>query len=225
VHSLSVKDSEENVKGQDIEVEFTGKNITPFGGLILFGKFFQALDIEKLVEEYLPLKKKRKGKYAIAVLFIALLHLILTGIERVSHSEVFKDDKTFKAISGIYEIASRSTYFRFLKSFHYPAIKLIQKIRDILFYSMWDITKGIKEVTLDFDLSVIPVFGKHQGAKIGYNPKRKGSPSYFPFFCFLFNLECIHGNFRGGWTPKGSEMVKFIEESIDKVKVKIKQLK
>ena len=39
-------------------------------------------------------------------------------------------------------------------------------------------------VTLEFDSSVIGVFGSQEGAAVGYNPEKTGPKSYHPRFCF-----------------------------------------
>lgn len=202
---------------EDIEVEFSGKNITPFGGVILFRKFFKAINLEKLIKEYVRIEK-RKSKYTISDLFLSLVYLILSGIERISHSEVFKDDEVFKKIIDIENLATRNTFWRFILKFNKIAIDGIKKINLILFYFFQDKIIKDKTITLDFDLHVIPVYGRKQRAKVGYNPKRKGYPSYMPFFCFIAEGNILlNAKYRSGKTPTGYEMRNFIRDSINKI--------
>jgi len=62
--------------------------------------------------------------------------------------------------------------------------------------------------TLDLDSTVVTVFGRQEGAEVGYNPRYRGKRSYDPLLCleanssFLWDTELRPGN-AGTWA--GSE--------------------
>ena len=213
---MNIQYNEKKVNPMSLSTEFSAKNLTPYGGMILFGKFFEVLGIRKWVEENIKIEKKRKSGYEIPDLFLGLLHLILSGIERISHAEVFKTDEAYKQIIGVTKIASYVTFWRFLRKFNMRNIVMIRRMNEFLLSSLCSIKK-YTEWILDFDLSVYPVFGKHKRATVGYNPKRKGAPSYYPMFCSIRNIKFIlHAKFRGGTTPSTSEVIEFLRDSINK---------
>jgi hypothetical protein len=95
---VNIANNEKRVNPLLIPVNFSGKNLTPYGGMILFGKFFEVIKIRKWCDEKIKIKKKRKSGYEISDLFLGLLYLILSGIERISHAEVFKTDEVYRQI-------------------------------------------------------------------------------------------------------------------------------
>lgn len=222
---MNIQNNEKKVNPLSISTEFTGKNLTPYGGMILFGKFFEVIKIRKWVDEKIKIKKKRNSGYEITDLFLSLLYLILSGIERISHAEVFKTDEVYRQIIGVVKVASSVTFWRFLRKFNLRNIVKIRQMNENLLSFLCKI-KQYTEWILDFDLSVYPVFGKHEGAEIGYNPKRKGSPSYYPLFCTIANLKYIlHAKFRGGLTPKTNEIIGFLRKSISVARKYVKKIK
>jgi hypothetical protein len=54
-------------------------------------------------------------------------------------------------------------------------------------------------VILDIDSTVLVLYGKQEGAKIGYNPIKRGRPSYHPLLCFEGQSKDFwHGELRPG---------------------------
>jgi hypothetical protein len=65
----------------------------------------------------------------------------------------------------------------------------------------------------DLDSTVVTVFGKQDGAEVGYNPRYRGKRSYNPLLCleanssFLWDAELRFGNAGNGkagplcWIP------------------------
>ena len=43
----------------------------------------------------------------------------------------------------------------------------------------------LRQVTLDLDSTVLTVYGKQGGARVGYNPHKPGKRSYHPLVCFI----------------------------------------
>ncbi len=70
-------------------------------------------------------------------------------------------------------------------------------------------------VTLEFDSSVIGVFGSQEGAAVGYNPEKKGQRSYHPLFCFLAETrEYLHHWFRCGNADSANGIEEFAKECL-----------
>ena len=55
-------------------------------------------------------------------------------------------------------------------------------MRDIRLKSQWE---GPLEVWLDYDDTVITLFGKQTDGEVAYNPRYKGRPSYKAKVCFI----------------------------------------
>jgi Transposase DDE domain group 1 len=74
--------------------------------------------------------------------------------------------------------------------------------------------------TLIFDLDsvVLTLYGQQQGARVGYNPKKKGRRSYHPLLCFEAHAqEFWHGSLRPGDTSANTGVIGFLERCRAKV--------
>ena len=58
----------------DIRVEFTGKNLTKFGGIQLLRKFLRHLNIKEELESAVGIEK-RDGKFSVGVMLVSLFML------------------------------------------------------------------------------------------------------------------------------------------------------
>ena len=82
-----------------VKVEFTGKNITPYGGIGLFRKFTQKLGVEKVLDKVSNIGGE-EGGYGVGKKIMSLVYGLVCGLERPSDTEVLKHDTVFKTIMG-----------------------------------------------------------------------------------------------------------------------------
>lgn len=89
-------------KHQDIvpKEEFTGKNLTRFGGVGLFRRFFERMDL-KTVLAVVEMSKRRKDDYSSLEMCICLLYGLMLGIFRPSHMKELTADKVCQKIAGL----------------------------------------------------------------------------------------------------------------------------
>jgi len=70
----------------------------------------------------------------------------------------------------------------------------------------------------DIDSSVFVIYGKAEGARVGYNPKKPGRRSYHPLFCFEAGFEEFwHGSLRPGNTGSSTGIFPFLNICLAKV--------
>ena len=63
----------------------------------------------------------------------------------------------------------------------------------------------------DVDSTVLVLYGSQEQAKVGYNPKKRGRPSYNPLFCFEgITKDYWHGELRPGDAPSGRGVVELL---------------
>jgi len=57
----------------------------------------------------------------------------------------------------------------------------------------------LRQGTLDLDSTVLTVYGKQEGARVGYNPHKRGKRSYHPLLCFIAETgDYLYGKLRRG---------------------------
>ena len=106
-----------------VKVEFSGRNITPYGGFGLFGKFVRKLGIERVLDKVAS--NTPGGKYTVGRKIMSVVHGLVCGLERPSDTEALRQDKVFQKVIGYDDYPDQTTFSRFLKALSVPEAKQI----------------------------------------------------------------------------------------------------
>ena len=193
-----------------VKVEFSGRNITPYGGFGLFGKFVRKLGIEMVLDK---VSTNTPGiKYTVGQKIMSVVHGLACGLERPSDTEVLRQDKVFQKVIGYEDYPDQTTFSRFLKALSVPEAKQIGEKGAQMLLRVRNNFRGYFKLTLDLDSHVKTVYGNQQRAKVGYNPKKPGRKSYHPLFCFIGETrDFLLGRFRAGNTNSSSGAIEFLK--------------
>lgn len=135
---------------------------------------------------------------------------IWIGGNRFAHCGWIRYDTVLKAIFNWKEIPTESTYSRFFRKFDQKRNDEVFPAIQQWFYSHFTIPK----ITLDLDSTVIERYGKQEGSKKGYNPRKRGRPSQHPLIAFVSELKpVVNGWLRPGNTSSANNMESFLEET------------
>jgi len=81
----------------------------------------------------------------------------------------------------------------------------------------------IQDCTLDLDSSVFTRYGRQEGARKGYNPKKPGRPSHRPIFAFISELKLVANLWlRSGNTADVSGGEEFLRETLARLPKRLK---
>lgn len=163
-----------------LRYSFTGKNLTHFGGFFLIQHFFQRLHLRHLLARSVRFRQ-RNNRYTPAESILALLYPVLVGLGRIDASGVLKRNGVFRYLTGLQKYPDATTMRRFLVRFGTTGLVSFLRLHDALRRHMLG---SQNSVVLDLDTTVLTVYGRQEGARIGYNPKKRGRPSYHPLLCF-----------------------------------------
>lgn len=72
-------------------------------------------------------------------------------------------------------------------------IERFHELHDKLRLKLLHTPEKKSSLIFDWDTTVLTVYGKQQGSAIGYNPKKRGRPSYLPLLCFGGKQETVLG--------------------------------
>jgi len=181
---------------RDIRVEFTGKNLTKFGGIQLVRKFFRHLKVKEELESAVPIVK-REGKFSAGGMLVSLVYAVILDLMRQSDTTMLRLDKVFQKIAGLDDYPTQSTISRFLKGFRIETAKGIIKVNQKILKSARRNFEGWRKITLDLDSHVRTAYGHQQRVSVGYNPEKPGRSSFHPLFCFIGETgDLRHGLFR-----------------------------
>jgi hypothetical protein len=202
-----------------VKIEFTDKPLTAWGGLAtLLGKFIEKIHFREWVEENVPIEEKSNNSGGIYEKVLSQFITVLSGGSRFSHLHWWSHGK--EAFQKVFKIkwlpSASSTLTRFWNKIS------TQKVSEQLGEACRKFTRvivrdweGIKEDNLNFDSSVITRYGLQEGAKRGYNPKKRGRPSHHPIIAFLGESGYVV-NFwnRSGNATSAEGIIDFFEQTV-----------
>lgn len=171
-----------------IQVEWEpGASVTPMGQLAFFIQFLKAgYRFEPWVEDC-PLKYNSNNAPAKIDVLGSLLLSILSGHKRYAHMTTLIGDGVNSRLLGMNKVVSDDSARRaLLRVGETQGVQWLQhhlqECYEPLLMMPW---------IMDVDVTVKTIYGKQEGAVIGYNPHKKGRPSHTYHSYMMANLKLI----------------------------------
>ena len=171
-----------------IQVEWEpGASVTPMGQLAFFIQFLKAgYRFEPWVEDC-PLKYNSNNSPAKIDVLGSLLLSILSGHKRYAHMTTLIGDGVNSRLLGMNKVVSDDSARRaLLRMGETQGVQWLQhhlqECYEPLLMMPW---------IMDVDVTVKTIYGKQEGAVIGYNPHKKGRPSHTYHSYMMANLKLI----------------------------------
>lgn len=200
-----------------IRFSFDGTHLTHFGGMWLIQSFCNKLKIRYLIQKHLQIVRKR-FHYHFSELILALLFAIMMGLKRLNKTDILQYNGAFLEMLGLKRFPDQSTLRRFLKRLSPKEIRRIVKLHDSLRAHLFALPRKRATLIFDLDSVVIVIYGKQEGARLGYNPKKPGRRSYHPLVCFESHFqEFWHGSLRPGNVGTSTGVIPFLQACLKKV--------
>lgn len=198
----------------NLPIEFSDKQVTPFGGMSLMKRFVDQTGIREYMGGLdLPQPGSNRGYDPLHIMESFWLS-VWTGANRYIHCDWLRYDKTLQSIFGWQNMPSQSTYSRFFGKFS-------QKRNTDVFpkAQKWFIDNlGIDNITIDLDSTVITRYGNQQGSAKGYNPQKKGRNSHHPLMAFISQTRMVANAWlRPGNTADSSSCESFMQETFEEI--------
>ena len=147
----------------NLPIEYSDKQVTPFGGMSLMKRFIDQTGIREYMSELdLPQPGSNRG-YSSEHIIESFWLGIWTGASRYIHCDWLRYDKTLHSIFGWDQMPSQSTYSRFFGKF--------SQARNTEVFPKWQHwfldQLEVDNLTIDFDSTVITRYGDQQGSARG----------------------------------------------------------
>jgi Transposase DDE domain group 1 len=193
------------------ELKFTDQEITAWGGLALLKQMLDTLGFKEAVAGWgLPPPGSNRGFNPVQ-LIEQMMVSIWCGAARFVHADITRLDTTLARLFGWKRVAGHKAIIRLFERFD------IARATDVHEHAYrWLFNKlALKNITLDVDSTVIPRWGKPQGACVGYNPKHHGRASHHPLLAFVSDWRLV-ANFwlRPGNAHTANNMLAFMEQTL-----------
>jgi hypothetical protein len=203
-------------------VSFSGDSLTHFGGIYLLQSFFKQLKLRKQLRHYLHFSQ-RNNRYSVAEAILALIYPISLGLGRLETTHLLKHNGVFQYLTGLPAYPDPTTLRRFLLRMAPLALTKLRRLHDRFLLSMIVKPKSPTKVIFDLDSTVLTLYGKQEMARIGYNPKKWGRPSYHPLLCFNgITRDFWHGELRPGDTHTATGTVELLKAVFAKLPPSVK---
>src|SRR5881394_2972381 len=168
------------------------RGLTGYGGLAGFGSFVRDLGVDSaLGAAFGHLKSGRMVVYPMEAQLRLLMDAAAVGEHRVFGVEALSADPLFVHLAGGV-VPSLDTLYRDLRRFDDSAIAALEDM--MADHGLVPVrAKRRPIVHLDVDTTVEPLFGEHEGALPGPNPRYHGRPSYHPILARVAETDTVVG--------------------------------
>lgn len=206
---------------QSLAFAFEADCLTHHGGLFLIQRFCNKLGFRRRLERLLR-AAPQWSEFNPVDLIVLLLFVLIAGVQRVSKSDKLQYDGFFLALIGLEKFPDETTLRRFLQRLSPDAIRQLAHLHDQLRRDLFLFPRPRTSLVFHLDSVVLTLYGKQQGARLGYNPKAKGRPSYHPILCFeAHGQEFWHGSLRPGDAGSNTGARHFVRRCLEKVPASI----
>jgi len=207
---------------KNLQIAFNSRSLTHFGGLYLLQRFFQKLNLRYLLSHSIRFPQ-RNNRYSIAEEILTLLYPIILGLGRIETSHILKHNGVFQYLAGLPAYPNPTTQRRFLLRMAPLSLNKLRKLHDRMLLTMMQKPKLPIRIIFDLDSTVLVLYGRQEMAKIGYNPIKKGRPSYHPLLCFNgITKDFWHGELRAGDTHTSTGILELLDVSFTKLPSSVK---
>jgi hypothetical protein len=175
---------------------FSGQTLTHFGGVYLLHRFLNRVRLKRLLTTDVRFPQ-RNNHYRVSEMVLALIYPMMLGLERLEATHLLRHNGVFQYLTGLPVYPNPTTLRRFLLHMAPSALPKLRKLHDRLLQQRLQQSTPRTRFIFDLDSTVVVLYGKQEEARVGYNPHKRGRPSYHPLLCFEGHTK----DFWHGGTP------------------------
>jgi hypothetical protein len=181
-----------------LAVRFGAATLTHYGGVYLLHRFLSRIGFKDSIARHVRLAQ-RNNRYSAGEMLLALLYPMILGLERLESTQLLRQNGVFQYLTGLPTYPDATTLRRFLLRVASTVLPKLRALHDRLLHRMTARPHPPARLIFDIDSTVLVVYGRQEGARIGYNPIKRGRPSYHPLLCFEGQRKDFwHGELRPG---------------------------
>jgi len=152
--------------------------------------------------------------YSTSDILLSAITGITVGVDRLYHLNSIRNDAGLIKALGLNQLPEGTNLRRQLTK---ASNKEVERMRRVISQSLHKAnqTDEIVEIGIDTDSTVATVYGKQEGAEVGYNPTKRGRPSYSIKTAFIANNgDCINLRLDGGKSHSKTNFKEFFEDTL-----------
>jgi len=202
---------------QKIHFTFGEEGLTFLAGFPVIYQFAKSLRLKYFFQRYLNLSH-RNNYFHWSDLLLSHFYYTIAGIERLDHLTSMKNNGLIPELTGLPKLPATRAMRDFILNMTPEDMTQIERAHDIIRQKIFQYPNILTSATLDFDSSVLTVYGNQELAEVGYNPFKHGRKSYHPVFGFESHLRIsLNGELRPGKKTNKKDVIPFIENALQKI--------
>ena len=212
---------EKLIDSSPLKLSFTNKMMTAYGGFSLLSRLFDRLNLQSEVEAMLPFEETSPNSMGVYSKILKLGLTVAAGGYRYTHAAFLGDStEIYELAFGVEKIPKSITavtrLFNRFESWQSTEF-LSDRLWQFLFKKVIPL-KSLGDEVLSFDSTVVTRYGNQEGARKGYNPKKRGRKSHHPIFAFLNRSRYVVNLWnRSGDTSSGNGIIEFCKQTLDRL--------
>jgi hypothetical protein len=209
------------VSSKKVTINNSAKGLTSQAGLVPVVKFLRNVGMAGLIKETIEHERGANALYdSVDAVFLTVIATI-GGARALSSVTTIWADGVLRKLAGWVSIPDNSTLGRLFRTFRERQVSQLETLNHRLRGKIWrkSLRSGVSTIAIrirrviDVDSTEKTGFGKQQGMKKGYNPFRKGKPSYHPILAFCAETkEILQGWLRSGDAYTSNGVVGFTKQ-------------
>jgi hypothetical protein len=181
-----------------LAIRFGATTLTHYGGVYLLHRFLSRIGFKTSLARQIRLIQ-RNNRYSLGEMFLAVLYPMILGLERLETTHLLRQNGVFQYLTGLPRYPDATTLRRFLLRVAPAGLPQLRALHDRILHQMTGRPRVPTRLIFDVDSTVLVLYGNQEHAKIGYNPIKRGRPSYHPLLCFEGRSKDFwHGELRPG---------------------------
>jgi Transposase DDE domain group 1 len=174
-----------NKIGASTPFDFSGKGLTPYGGLLPVATMLEKLGFQQLVEETLTVGRMPRVMTIYQFLSSMVLALYV-GFSRLNHLRFVAHDAMLTGVLQVTELPPQCTFWRFLASLHLGVGRQLLVVQQRMRERVWEAANvKLSSITLDTDTTVHTLYGRQMGGRKSYTRRtraRRVISRFLPFW-------------------------------------------
>lgn len=181
-----------------LNIIFGAHNLTHYGGVYLLHRFLSRIGFKDAVAKQIRVRQ-RNHHYSIGEMLLALLYPMMLGLERLETTQLLRQNGVFQYLTGLPSYPDATSLRRFLLRAAPKMLPRVRALHDRFLSHLSTRPHRPARLIFDVDSTVLVLYGSQEKARIGYNPIKRGRPSYHPLLCFEGQTKDYwHGELRAG---------------------------
>src|SRR5215469_4104096 len=209
---------------RNLKISFGSTTLTHYGGVYLLHRFLTRIGFKRALGQDLHLVQ-RNNRYSGGEMLLALLYPMFLGLERIEMTSLLRENGVFQYLAGLPSYPNPTTLRRFLLRVAPTTLPRLRALHDRFLRRMTLLPSPPGRIIFDVDSTVLVVYGKQEQARIGYNPLKRGRPSYHPLLCFEGqSRDFWHGELRPGDVHTATGVVDLLKACFAKLPASVRSI-